>query len=281
MPSDNRDEILFRELSRLVVNIYKEWYEAIGVDLGDTKNSVEYHNYLINNPITIRGAGGRLDFGDLNTTLTLPPDLQAEYEQIKKFNTWQEYSAKATEWCNTFTQEYGWGGGVSLAFTAVMTYECSLNTTLKNEKEYRGGGAKGTEGWNCGEGVCGFTFWSTKERIIRRFNADPRHHQALPVSWAMYQKGPHICDLDLHDALLMVVLYYSNLIPRLNGVDIATAVAEIYLEKAGRGGAALNYSTPIMKAYARGKAYSGGGANHYLRALRTTMDFFEKNRNNA
>ena len=53
----DKSEIMFRELTRSIVNIYKVCLEEMGYDLCTTENEVEYHNYLINNPITINGGG--------------------------------------------------------------------------------------------------------------------------------------------------------------------------------------------------------------------------------
>ena len=47
----DRSEIYIKELSHAIINLYKACFEEIGYDLGDTNNSIEYHNYLASNPI--------------------------------------------------------------------------------------------------------------------------------------------------------------------------------------------------------------------------------------
>ena len=46
-------EILFLELNRSIVNLYKMCFEEMGYDLGPTINNVEYHNYLYSDPLYI------------------------------------------------------------------------------------------------------------------------------------------------------------------------------------------------------------------------------------
>ena len=44
-------EIYVQELNYAIMNLYKLCIEEIGYDIGDTKNKIEYHNYLYDNPI--------------------------------------------------------------------------------------------------------------------------------------------------------------------------------------------------------------------------------------
>lgn len=48
----DRSEIYIKELTHTVINIYKLCIEEMGYDMGDTLNPIEYHNYLVNDPIT-------------------------------------------------------------------------------------------------------------------------------------------------------------------------------------------------------------------------------------
>lgn len=75
-------EIYVKELTRSIVNIYKLCYEEMGYDLGATYNQVEYHNYLVNEPLYIDNeyesiyvvdndyVNIPLDFGGDTSTLT-------------------------------------------------------------------------------------------------------------------------------------------------------------------------------------------------------------------
>ena len=47
----DKSEIYIKELTHTIVNTYKLCYEEMGYDLGDTNNEVEYHNYLISDPL--------------------------------------------------------------------------------------------------------------------------------------------------------------------------------------------------------------------------------------
>lgn len=49
---DESDELI-KNLLYLQLNLIKEIYEGIGLDLSDTNNEVEYINYLKSNPIDL------------------------------------------------------------------------------------------------------------------------------------------------------------------------------------------------------------------------------------
>ena len=54
----DRSHILMEELNRTIVDIYKVCIEETGYDMGVTENFIEYHNYLINTPLSINGNSG-------------------------------------------------------------------------------------------------------------------------------------------------------------------------------------------------------------------------------
>ena len=60
----DRSHILMEELNRAIVNIYKVCIEETGYDMGVTENFIEYHNYLINRPLSIIGGNTGENLGD-------------------------------------------------------------------------------------------------------------------------------------------------------------------------------------------------------------------------
>ena len=58
-------EIVVKELSHAIINIYKTCIEEMGYDMENTNNVIEYHNYLINTPLSI-GNGSLGNLGDLD-----------------------------------------------------------------------------------------------------------------------------------------------------------------------------------------------------------------------
>lgn len=46
-------EIIISELNKSIANLYKLIIEETGYDLGETENDIEYHNYLIDNPLDL------------------------------------------------------------------------------------------------------------------------------------------------------------------------------------------------------------------------------------
>lgn len=47
----DESEIYIKELSHTIINLYKLVIEDMGYDMGDTNNEIEYHNYLVDDPI--------------------------------------------------------------------------------------------------------------------------------------------------------------------------------------------------------------------------------------
>ena len=55
-------EVYIKELSKMIVNLYKLCFEEMGYDLGDTNNDVEYHNYLWGDPIHLYSGKDASDY---------------------------------------------------------------------------------------------------------------------------------------------------------------------------------------------------------------------------
>ena len=47
-----------KQINHIKVNLLKECYEYLGIDFGETKNEIVYHNYLADDPITINTNDG-------------------------------------------------------------------------------------------------------------------------------------------------------------------------------------------------------------------------------
>lgn len=184
----------------------------------------------------------------------------------------KSYGSVAQEWAQHLTS-FGLSGRVVVAILACAWTECGWKPKGNpNKKELSGGGVSGTAGWaNCGEGTIGFTHWSTKQKWIKAYNADSRCGMKLPEDEGTYTSGPHISDLDLKNQLLMTVLFYNNIIAQYGNGDFATLIAEIFLEKAGRGYKSAVGPTSVDKAYQVGEVYKkqNGGQNAFLCNLKS------------
>ena len=86
MADRDRSEILMNELNRTIVNIYKVCIEEMGYDMGVTKNFIEYHNYLINTPITLRGKSDDDDRGNNFEQNTIPPGGQVDFGNVSNID---------------------------------------------------------------------------------------------------------------------------------------------------------------------------------------------------
>ena len=170
--------------------------------------------------------------------------------------------------------------------------ESGSNHTILNTKEYKGKGAKGTHGWNCGEGLLQWTFWKYKSQLIKDYNADSESTQKLPTTWEEYKKGTpierggklfavqdgrHISGLTLDNQMLFLVEYYSKLINSLQGeTRLEVIVAKIYQKKAGMGFYPELKHDPVLRAYKTSKEqYPSSAGNHYLQSLKIANEYLK------
>ena len=54
---ENKDKAI-ENLARLRMDVIKSCFEFIGEDLGKTNNDIEYHNYMVDNPLQLLGGNG-------------------------------------------------------------------------------------------------------------------------------------------------------------------------------------------------------------------------------
>lgn len=222
--------------------------------------------------LAVTGENTALNIGDLGVLSSL---LDAagigDLSNVEGIQNPANYAGSIDAWRSAL-KSFGLTDNQTNALIACMIYECGLNHTLHNKLEFSGKGASGTEGWHCGEGTVGFTFWSLKSKLIQKFNSDSRHKKNLASTWEAYSsRGPRIIDLSLEDAALFTCIFYDNLIKRTQSADLDTCVAEFYLEKAGRGGSAKNGKTPLEKAMLRSGDYMRTHAKQGCKAKNTFL----------
>ena len=199
---------------------------------------------------------GKISMDDL--VELLPEEYRNEFNEIPDSRVKKPSSCggRAEKLLETL-MSHGLNSYQSFALTACTMQETGCDHTLRNDLEYNGKGANGTEGWNCGEGLVQFTFWETKKPLIVELN-NVRETEVLTENETEYMKdsSAHIVDLDLDDATFITEFFYRNIINKTkdytNYVDVC---AEFYLQKAGAGGSAKNYTTPFDKAYYRADDY--------------------------
>lgn len=216
---------------------------------------------------------------------TLSPEYYDEMMKIKKSLSQYSYSSVAAA-LEGLTSHL-----ITAGLIGCIIPESESNHTVLNKKEYNGNGANGTSGWNCGEGLIGWTFWKSKYPLIKKYNADSRSTQKLPETWNEYklgkpiskqgklfapQDGKHIAGLTLNNQMLFLILYYDKLINELkNETDLPTIVAKIYQAKAGIN-FYKNISDPIERAYTTAKnKYSSSSGNHYLQSVKIAQEYLE------
>lgn len=226
--------------------------------------------------------------------MPLPPEYYNEMMKMKHPNTelknYKGYPKIAA------ALEPLLGHTLTAGFIGAIIPECGTDHTVINKKEYDGRGTKGTESWNCGEGLVGFTFWENKLDLIKKYNADSRCTQPLPTSpsqyfrgtpfksggfWHAEPDGQHIAGLSLSNQMIILFYYYDKLLKTLKSeTDFATIVAKIYQEKAGKGFFKEYRSTPIVQAYKTAEKKYGTNndtvGNHYLMSLKIGLQYLGK-----
>lgn len=67
MPDKDQSELFFDNFCKLYADLNKLYMEELGYDLWTSVNEVEYHNYLVDNPIMINNGGFGGAFGDIGS----------------------------------------------------------------------------------------------------------------------------------------------------------------------------------------------------------------------
>ena len=221
------------------------------------------------------------------TIQTLPQNMMDEMNAIKKsLSQYPGHKMVASSLGKFISQDMVAG------LIGCIIPESGSNHTILNEKEYRGRGADGTYGWNCGEGLVQWTYWKYKLQLIKEYNADSRSTQKLPTDWEEYKRGTpierggnlfgaqdgrHISGLTLDNQMLFLTKYYSGLIKSLqNETRLEVIVAKIYQQKAGAGFYPELSNDPVLRAYkTAADKYSRSDDNHYLQSLKIAAEYLK------
>lgn len=219
------------------------------------------------------------------TIQALPQYMMDEMNEIKKsLSQYPGYKGVASSLGKFISQDMVAG------LIGCIIPESGSNHTILNTNEYKGMGEKGTDGWNCGEGLVQWTYWKYKLPLIKEYNADSRSTQKLPTDWEEYkrgipterggnlfgvQDGRHISGLTLDNQMLFLIKYYSGLINSLqNETRLEVIVAKIYQQKAGIGFYPELSNDPVLRAYTTSKnKYPSSAGNHYLQSLKIAAEY--------
>ena len=218
----------------------------------------------------------------------LPPEYENRLSQTKKsLSQYPGHKSYAAALGKLVSQE------VVAALIGCMIQECGSDHTQLNRKEYEGRGSSGTEGWNCGEGIVQWTFWKSKEKWIKKYNADSRATQKLPSTWESYSKGEpvtkngklcavqdgkHIAGLNYENHMLFLMIYYKDVINSCKGeTNLANIVARIYQKKCAPG-LYKDEPVPYIRAYKTGlKRHPDANGLHFLQVLRLAKEYYYGN----
>ena len=205
-----------------------------------------------------------------------------------KFNVGDKLQ-KAKTWMDKFIK-LGMSNLQALALTGQVYAECGFNPKKHMTYELSGNSNnKSTHGWSgAGEGAVQFTHWSTKQKLIKKYNADKRREgPKLTTDQDTYNKSTtrHISDVSENDHALLTYLFYEDLLSNTASDDFYNLFGAFYLRKAGNF--AKDKSAPLIEqAYSTGKYYqkshtdnglvNAGKVNNMLKALYFTQDLGTK-----
>lgn len=202
-----------------------------------------------------------------------------QYDKYKTGNHLQ--SAKL--WMDRF-KKLGLTDDQALALAGQIYAECKFVPKVNDYERTGKSKYKNTHGWaGAGEGLVQFTHWDTKERLIRKYNADERREgPELTTNRIRYNNNNtrHISDVSANDHALLTYLFYEDLLSKHNS-DFYDLFGSFYLRKAGNF--ATNKNAPLIEqAYATGQHYqkshtnngmaNAGKVNNMLKALHFTED---------
>ena len=156
--TENIYDTAIKQISHIKLNLLKECYEYLGIDFGETKNNIIYHNYLAENNLEFGGGNG-INGAD---AMISAGETKANGESV--------ISALISDMGLTKEQAAG--------IVGVMTAESGVNPRIVNKGEKAGtyksssanneGTPYGTKHspWSYGAGICQWTFCDRKEKAI-------------------------------------------------------------------------------------------------------------------
>lgn len=201
-----------------------------------------------------------------------------------KFNVGDKLQTAKT-WIDKFVS-LGMNPLQALVLTGQVYAECGFNPHKHNDFELSGkSNNKSTHNWSgAGEGAVQFTHWTTKQKLIKKYNADSRREgPKLTTDQATYNKSNtrHISDVSANDHALLTYLFYEDLLQKNDNNDFYNLFGAFYLRKAGNFASDKNTSL-IEQAYSTGQHYqkshinngltNSGKVNNMLKALYFTQD---------
>ena len=245
----------------------------------------------------------KVDFNEINPQQQQSNDTNKSKQGPKQKGTWWDelisgaYDKfnvgdklqKAKTWINKFIN-LGMNQLQALALTGQVYSECGFNPNKPNDFELSGkSNNSSVHGWSgAGEGAIQFTHWSTKQNLIKKYNADPRREgPKLTTDQNTYNKSTtrHISDLSENDHALLTYLFYEDLIKQNTNNDFYDLFGSFYLRKAGNF--AKDKNAPLIEqAYSTGQYYqkshtnnglvNAGKVNNILKTLYFTQDLGTK-----
>lgn len=186
---------------------------------------------------TIARLGAVLDIGEF-----VVPQIILDYiEEDKHRSDTSNYghltnaSIEKGKVCVQNLMSLGFNSYAALALAGSIYVECGFSPHSPNTLELNGGGVSGTKGWaGAGEGLCGVTFWPTKQKVIQASGVN------LSSDKETYNRSDsrHISDLSEEEHYKIYDAYLKVSVPKFRKIlmeskDPLEILFASYLYKAG------------------------------------------------
>lgn len=220
--SDRIDDYIICKLEDIKMNLAKlALCESYDLKLGKVDahdiNTIVYDNTAVKSPY---GGISHLSIGATAVLMAsfgefpIPPEV-AEYIKMR----WEDENVN-TDNFPTSAELYEKGKAIveaflendipyyaAVALTGACFIECAWDVHVYNKLEKDGGGVGGTNGWaGCGEGLFGLTFWTQKEKIIKKLGLN----SAWKSAEAYNNSNSHLCDED-EETWIEILMTYLEL----------------------------------------------------------------------
>lgn len=133
MPEKDQSELFFNKFNQLFVDINKLYMEELGYDLWSTNNTVEYHNFLFEDPIVFKNPEYN-DFGDISgVDFSNYAGEVISVEQLTKIFPWanKNYAAAAVAALDKYGSKIGLTAKGKLMVLAQFAHESKFKFTYE------------------------------------------------------------------------------------------------------------------------------------------------------
>lgn len=188
------------------------------------ENTIRYLNKIV--PGSVLGSPSNVSiaatamllcsFGEFPIPQEILDYIVEEYKEgrvnERKFPSTKELFEKGKTLVEAF-MEKGLPYYSACTITGATWVECGWNVHVYNKLEHNNGGVGNTGGWpGCGEGLFGLTFWTQKQKVIKKMMLPGIDQNITKEGYA--KNNVHLCDLDENWWIDILKTYLEICVPK-------------------------------------------------------------------